>query len=280
VEIVKTAELMQKSAEAARLAGHVIALVPTMGFFHEGHLELMRVGKKKSDMLFISIFVNPSQYGPAEDFAQYPKDIEGDLAKARELGVDIVFMPSAEEMYPNGFQTNIHVKKMTQRLCGISRPGHFDGVTTVVNKLFNITKPHLAVFGQKDYQQLAVINRMVKDLNFEVEIVVCPIVRERDGLAMSSRNARLSAAERAAAPIVYQSLLSAFNSFLEGERNGDKLRKQISETLGSEPEARIDYVSVADPITLEELSTVEKGALMSAAVYFGDIRLIDNILLE
>ena len=254
--------------------------VPTMGFLHEGHLSLVRQAKEENDNVFVSIFVNPTQFAPNEDLDSYPRDLERDLYLLSDLDVDVVFTPDEETMYSAGFQTDISVEQVSTLLEGRARPTHFKGVATVVAKLFNIIDPTKAYFGQKDAQQCVLIKRMVEDLNFDVEIVVCPIVRERDGLAMSSRNARLSANDRAAAPIVYQSLLSAFNSFLEGERNGDKLRKQISETLGSEPEARIDYVSVADPITLEELSTVEKGALMSAAVYFGDIRLIDNILLE
>jgi pantoate--beta-alanine ligase len=251
-----------------------------MGFLHEGHLSLVRKAKEENDIVFVSIFVNPTQFAPNEDLDSYPRDLERDLRLLSELDVDVVFTPGEETMYPPGFQTDISVKQVSKLLEGRARPTHFKGVAVVVAKLINIIDPAKAYFGQKDAQQCVLIKRMVEDLNFDVEIVVCPIVRERDGLAMSSRNARLSANDRAAAPIVYQSLLSAFNSFLEGERNGDKLRKQISETLGSEPAARIDYVSVADPITLEELSIVEKGALMSTAVYFGDIRLIDNILLE
>lgn len=280
MEIVKTAELMQKRAEAVRLAGHVIALVPTMGFFHEGHLELMRVGKKKSDMLFISIFVNPSQFGPAEDFAQYPKDIEGDLAKARELGVDIVFMPSAEEMYPNGFQTNIHVKKMTQRLCGISRPGHFDGVTTVVNKLFNITKPHLAVFGQKDYQQLAVINRMVKDLNMDIKLTEVPIVRESDGLAMSSRNSYLSPEERKSALCLKESLDLAAVLFQKGEREAIVIIGAIKLLIQGYAHTHVEYINLCDPVTLEDIHTLGKETLLALAVKVGQTRLIDNCLLR
>lgn len=254
--------------------------VPTMGFLHEGHLSLVRKAKEENDIVFVSIFVNPTQFSPNEDLDSYPRDMERDLRLLLELDTDVVFKPDVVTMYPLGFQTDISVNEISKHLEGRSRPTHFHGVATVVAKLFNIIRPTKAYFGQKDAQQSMLVKRMVEDLNFEVEIVVCPIVRERDGLAMSSRNARLSAAERAAAPIVYQSLLSAFNSFLDGERNGDKLRKLMTETLGSEPMARIAYVSVADPLTLEELSLVDKGALMSTAVYLGDIRLIDNILLE
>jgi len=254
--------------------------VPTMGFLHEGHLSLVRKAKEENDIVFVSIFVNPTQFSPNEDLDSYPRDMERDLRLLLELDADVVFTPDVVTMYPLGFQTDISVNEISKHLEGHSRPPHFDGVATIVAKLFNIIRPTKAYFGQKDAQQSMLVKRMVEDLNFEVEIVVCPIVRERDGLAMSSRNARLSAAERAAAPIVYQSLLSAFNSFLDGERNGDKLRKLMTETLGSEPMARIAYVSVADPLTLEELSVVDKGALMSTAVYLGEIRLIDNILLE
>ena len=254
--------------------------VPTMGFLHEGHLSLVRKAKEENDIVFVSIFVNPTQFSPSEDLDSYPRDMERDLRLLMDLDADVVFTPDVVTMYPLGFQTDISVNEISKHLEGHSRPTHFDGVATIVAKLFNIIRPTKAYFGQKDAQQSMLVKRMVEDLNFEVEIVVCPIVRERDGLAMSSRNARLSAAERAAAPIVYQSLLSAFNSFLGGERNGDKLRKLMTETLGSEPMARIAYVSVADPLTLEELSVVDNGALMSTAVCLGEIRLIDNILLE
>ena len=254
--------------------------VPTMGFLHEGHLSLVRKAKEENDIVFVSIFVNPTQFAPNEDLDSYPRDLDRDLRLLSEFDVDVVFTPDEETMYPPGFQTDISVEEFSKFLEGRARPAHFKGVSTVVAKLFNLIDPTNAYFGQKDAQQSVLVKQMVKDLNFDVEIVVCPIVRERDGLAMSSRNTRLSVEDRAAAPVVYQSLLSAFNNFLEGERSGDKLRQQISETLGSEPRARIDYVSVADPTTLKELASITKGALMSTAVYFGDIRLIDNILLE
>jgi len=278
--VIVTGEIDKvRSIRSQNLDGRC-GFVPTMGFLHEGHLSLVRKAKEENDIVFVSIFVNPTQFSPSEDLDSYPRDMERDLRLLLELDADVVFTPDVVTMYPLGFQTDISVNEISKHLEGLTRPTHFDGVATVVAKLFNIIRPTKAYFGQKDAQQSMLVKRMVEDLNFEVEIVVCPIVRERDGLAMSSRNARLSAAERAAAPIVYQSLLSAFNSFLDGERNGDKLRKLMTETLGSEPMARIAYVSVADPLTLEELSIVDKGALMSTAVYLGDIRLIDNILLE
>jgi len=278
--VIVTGEIDKvRSIRSQNLDGRC-GFVPTMGFLHKGHLSLVRKAKEENDIVFVSIFVNPTQFSPNEDLDSYPRDMERDLRLLLELDADVVFTPDVVTMYPLGFQTDISVNEISKHLEGLTRPTHFDGVATVVAKLFNIIRPTKAYFGQKDAQQSMLVKRMVEDLNFEVEIVVCPIVRERDGLAMSSRNARLSAAERAAAPIVYQSLLSAFNSFLDGERNGDKLRKLMTETLGSEPMARIAYVSVADPLTLEELSVVDKGALMSTAVYLGEIRLIDNILLE
>ena len=271
---------MIEVSEAFRMAGHIIALVPTMGFFHEGHLELMRVGKSHSDRLIISIFINPIQFGPTEDYDQYPKDHEGDLEKAGEAGVNIVFMPSAQEMYPDGFQTRVKVESATRRLCGISRPGHFDGVTTVVAKLFNITKPHLAVLGQKDYQQLTVISRMVSDLNMDIRIIGVHTAREPDGLAMSSRNSYLSPEERKSALCIKQSMDLADQMFRGGEKDASVIKEAVESLIQGHPFTDIDYVSLCNPVTLEGIETLGDENLLALGVRVGKTRLIDNCLLR
>ncbi|MER3401645.1 MAG: pantoate--beta-alanine ligase [Thermoflexus sp.] len=253
--------------------------VPTMGYLHEGHLSLIRRARAENDHVAVSIFVNPTQFGSHEDYNRYPRDLERDLRLLEPLQVDLVFVPSVEEMYPPGFQTWVIVEELSRPLEGASRPGHFRGVATVVAKLFNIVQPDRAYFGQKDAQQAVVIRRMVRDLNFPVEIVVCPTVREPDGLAMSSRNTYLSPQERQAATILFRALQAAKARYEAGERDGERLREAMREVLRGEPLARVDYVSVADPETLEELSRVEGPALLSLAVYIGNTRLIDNLLL-
>jgi len=263
-----------------RAAGRTIALVPTMGFLHEGHLELMRAGKQHADKLIISIFVNPTQFGPGEDLDQYPRDMDGDLQKARGVGVDIVFMPPVEEMYPDRFQSRVHVENLPQHLCGLSRPGHFDGVTTVVAKLFNITKPHLAVFGQKDYQQLAIISRMVMDLNMDVRILGVPTVREPDGLAMSSRNSYLSPEERRSSLCLKKSIDLAREMFHGGEDRAHAIADAVRSLILSHPFTDIDYVALCDPITLDDLDVLTEEALLALAVRVGKTRLIDNCLLR
>ena len=279
MEIIESCEIMQKTSEGFRRSGKTIGLVPTMGFFHDGHLELMKTGKKLSDQLVVSIFVNPTQFGPSEDYESYPRDVEGDLAKARETGVDIAFCPSNEEMYPNGFQTSIVVREVTKHLCGLSRPSHFEGVTTVVAKLFNITMPHLAVFGQKDYQQLTVISRMVKDLNMPVKIVGAPIVRESDGLAMSSRNTYLSPEERESALCLKKSLDLADSLFNRGERDPDRIIGDVKQLIEDHPFTEIDYIKICHPASLEDVETVKERDLLALAVKVGKTRLIDNCLL-
>ncbi|MFH1242776.1 MAG: pantoate--beta-alanine ligase [Pseudomonadota bacterium] len=279
MEVINICEEMQKRSEAMRLAGKTIALVPTMGFLHEGHLELMRVGKRHSDKLIISIFVNPTQFGPSEDFEQYPRDTEGDLEKARKVGVDIVFFPSTREMYPEGHQTNIQVQKVTQHLCGISRLGHFDGVTTVVAKLFHITRPHIAIFGQKDFQQLTVISRMVIDLNMDIQIIGVPTVRETDGLAMSSRNKYLGQEERNSALCLKKSLDMAKQMFQEGERDAGVIKKAVESLILAHPHTEIDYVTLCNPVTLEEVEGLTGETLLAMAVRVGPTRLIDNCVL-
>ena len=279
MEVLNTVDATQKRCEALRLQGKTLALVPTMGFFHEGHLELMRVGKRLADVLVISIFVNPTQFGPQEDLDAYPRDTEGDLAKAREVGVDIVFLPGPEEMYPEGYQTHVEVERVTQHLCGISRPGHFQGVTTVVAKLFNVTKPHIAVFGQKDYQQLTVVSRMVTDLNMDIEIVGVPTVREPDGLAMSSRNSYLTPEQRESALSLKKSLDLAQDMVQQGTKDGKAVKAAVEALIQSYPFTEIDYVTVCDPVSLEEVQRIEGEALLALAVRVGKTRLIDNGIL-
>lgn len=279
MEVIDRAGQMQQVAEELRLSGKLLALVPTMGFFHEGHLELMRVAKRHADVVVISLFVNPTQFGPGEDFRTYPRDVAGDLAKAGNTGVDIAFVPSVQEMYPPHFQSKVSVERLTTHLCGISRPTHFDGVTTVVAKLFNIAKPHIAVFGQKDYQQLAVVSRMVEDLNMDVRIVGVPTVREADGLAMSSRNAYLTPEERGSAPCLKKSLDLARDLVGRGERRVSRLVQAIETLVLGHPCTRIDYITFCDPVTLEGVDAVEVETLLALAVRVGKTRLIDNCVL-
>ena len=276
MEVVNTIAVMQEKCERLRLSGKRIALVPTMGFFHEGHLELMRIARELSDIVVVSIFVNPTQFGPNEDFESYPRDMESDLAKAEERRVDFVFAPSVDEMYPNGSQTKIMVEKVTKHLCGLSRPGHFEGVTTVVAKLFNIAKPHIAIFGEKDYQQLTVIRRMAKDLDMDIRIVGVPTLREPDGLAMSSRNSYLNRDERVSALSLNKSLDLAEDLCKQGERGVFKIREALEALILSHPHTAVDYISICDPQTLENLENLEKEALVALAVKVGKTRLIDN----
>jgi len=280
MEVIESVALMQSKAEELRLSGSTIGFVPTMGFLHEGHLELMRVAGRLSEKVIVSIFVNPTQFGPQEDFAKYPRDTQGDLAKVEKVPVDIVFMPSAAEMYPEGFQSKVSVGDLSRHLCGLSRPGHFDGVTTVVCKLFNITKPHIAVFGQKDYQQLAVISRMVEDMAMDVDIVGVPTVREEDGLAMSSRNAYLSAEERRSALCLKKAMDRAGELYARGERDSSVLKSSMERLILEHPFTNIDYVSVCDPVTLDDLETLGDRFLIALAVKVGKTRLIDNRLVK
>lgn len=257
--------------------GKRFGLVPTMGYLHEGHLSLVRRARAENDLVAVTIFVNPTQFAPNEDFDAYPRDLQRDLALLEQERVDLVFAPEDAVLYPPGFQTSVVVSDITQRLEGASRPTHFQGVTTIVAKLFNILQPDRAYFGQKDAQQIVVVKRMVEDLNFDIEIVVCPIVREVDGLALSSRNARLAPAERAAAPVLYRALSAARDAIHDGILDGDELRQLMAAEIAAEPLARLDYVSVAHPETLQELDLVQDNALLSGAIFVGDVRLIDNI---
>ncbi len=280
MKVIDSVEEMHKESETWRKAGHTISLVPTMGFLHEGHLELMRVAKEHSDKLIMSLFVNPTQFGPSEDYDAYPRDTEGDLEKARKVGVDVVFMPVVEEMYPEGCQTTVKVERVTQHLCGLSRPVHFDGVTTIVAKLFNSTKPHLAVFGQKDYQQLAVISRMVMDLDMDIQIIGVPTVREPDGVAMSSRNKYLNPEERKSALCLKKSLDLADKMFRDGTNDASVIKAAIESLIRNHAFTDIDYVILCDPLALEDIETLGAESLLALAVRVGKTRLIDNCLIR
>jgi len=265
---------------AARLSlNGTVGLVPTMGYLHEGHLSLIRQAKEECQHVVVSIFVNPTQFGVNEDLSKYPRDLDRDLSLIEPLGVDLVWNPTAEIMYPPSYQTWVEVEAITRLLEGAMRPTHFKGVTTVVAKLFNAVQPHKAYFGQKDAQQAAVIRQMVRDLNFPIDIVVCPIVREADGLAMSSRNKYLEGDDRKAATVLFRALSAAKSAYEEGERNAEKLRRKMKEVIEAEPRAQIQYVSCADYDSLEELDVVKGKTLLSMAVLLGKTRLIDNFVL-
>jgi pantoate--beta-alanine ligase len=255
-----------------------LGFVPTMGYLHEGHLVLVRRAREENPSVAVSIFVNPTQFGPREDFAQYPRDPERDLALLEKEGTDIVFMPSAEEIYPPGFDSWVEVGKITEKLEGAARPGHFRGVATVVAKLFNIVRPDKAYFGQKDAQQLVVIKKMASDLDMGIEIIAVPTVREPDGLAMSSRNTYLDVEERKQAVVLYQSLTLAQKLYADGTKDAKAIREQMTALIQQQPLAEIEYISIADTKTLEELDRVKPPALVSMAVRFGKTRLIDNVV--
>jgi pantoate--beta-alanine ligase len=276
---IESVSRMQVTAETLRREGKRVAIVPTMGALHQGHLSLVRLAKKHADVIVVTIFVNPMQFGPGEDLERYPRSISNDILAAAEAGADYVFAPSAAEMYPPGFQTSVQVEQLTAVLEGAVRPGHFRGVTTVVTKLFHAVKPHVAVFGQKDAQQIAVIRRMVTDIGFHMDIVVGPTVREPDGLAMSSRNAYLSASHRKEAPVLYQALMLARDRVQQGEFRRATLVEEMRALITARSSGSIEYLSVADAATLEEVEQVAPGkdVLISLAVRFGTTRLIDNI---
>lgn len=276
---------MERQREAWRAAGKTVGLVPTMGYLHQGHLSLAERSRQENDLTVASIFVNPLQFGPKEDFGRYPRDLRTDLRLLGKAGVAVVFHPDSAEMYPPGFEAAVEVGGITNVLEGAVRPGHFKGVTTVVAKLFNIIGANRAYFGQKDAQQVAVLRKMVRDLNFPIELVVCPTLREPDGLAMSSRNVYLSPQERQAAPVLYRALGVAAQLWREqpAARSGPTLRAAMRGELAKEPSARPDYVSVADPTTLQEYEGAVppgQGVLLSLAVRFGGTRLIDNLPLD
>ena len=275
---MKVVTTLEELWEARARLPEPVGFVPTMGYLHDGHLSLVRCAKRDNRSVAVSIFVNPTQFGPNEDLESYPRDLDRDLSLLEAEGVDLVWTPTAEVMYPPGFQTWVEVEKITKLLEGKYRPGHFRGVTTVVAKLFNGVQPQRAYFGQKDAQQARVIQQMVRDLNYPIEIVVCPIRREPDGLAMSSRNTYLNPEERKAATVLYRALTAAKKAFEQGERDADALRKIMEDTINAEPLARLQYVSCADPDTLEELHGKIDKALLSMAVFVGKTRLIDNML--
>jgi len=270
---------MRAAGSAARKGGERLALVPTMGALHEGHLSLVRAAKACCDAVAVSIFVNPAQFGPNEDLAKYPRTFERDCDLLVKENVDLVFAPSTEEMYPQGATTWVTVEQLSNKLDGRSRPGHFRGVTTVVSKLFHIVEPHVAFFGQKDAAQVAIIRRMVRDLDIPVEIVACPIVREPDGLAMSSRNAYLTPQQRKQALVLHRSLMRVKKLAAAGEQNSAKLIAVAQEEFAAEPSVRLDYFEIVDPDHLDPVEDVSKGALVAVAAYAGATRLIDNILL-
>jgi len=276
---MKVISTVAEFKEARRKIRGTVGFVPTMGYLHEGHLFLARRAKAENDVSVVSIFVNPTQFGPKEDFARYPRDPDRDLALLEKERTDLVLMPPVEEMYPPGISTWVDVEGVTKRLEGAARPGHFRGVATVVAKLFNIVEPSKAYFGQKDAQQVVVIQKMVTDLNMNLEVVVVPTLREPDGLAMSSRNVYLSPEERQAAVVLWRSMNLVKGLWQKGERNAEEIRNEMVALIKKEPLARIDYVSIADPRTLEELTQIKGPALISMAVYVGKTRLIDNMTL-
>ncbi|OQX17566.1 MAG: pantoate--beta-alanine ligase [Desulfobacteraceae bacterium IS3] len=280
MEIIRTVKNMQTRSDSLRCNGKKIVLVPTMGFLHEGHISLIRKGRELGDDLVVSIFVNPAQFAPEEDFDSYPRGFEKDCQLTEKAGVNAIFAPDAKELYAEGFQTYIRLEKLPMHLCGLSRPVFFRGVATVVSKLFNIVKPHIAIFGEKDFQQLQVIRQMVKDLNFDIEIVGGALVREPDGLAMSSRNTYLTPEQRVQALCLYQSLKKAQERVNSGIRESSKIIEEASAFISSLPEAVIDYAALCDPETLENVKTVDKPTLMALAVKIGKTRLIDNMMLR
>jgi pantoate--beta-alanine ligase len=279
VKICTTIAEMRAACRAACQDQRRLGFVPTMGALHAGHISLVRAARKQCDVVAVSIFVNPTQFGPKEDFSKYPRTFESDRELLAAEGVDIVFAPSTEEMYPPGATTFVTVEGLSEKLCGRSRPGHFRGVTTVVSKLFNIVAPHIAFFGQKDSAQAVIIRRMVRDLGFNVEIVVCPIVREPDGLALSSRNAYLDPQQRKQATVLYRSLMQVKTLADRGERDSARLVAAALDVFKEEPEVRLDYFEIVDRETLDPIANTSKGALVAVAAFVGTTRLIDNMVL-
>jgi len=278
---MKVVSTNKQISRVCRESAKPVGLVPTMGALHAGHLSLVDQARADNGTVVVSIFVNPTQFGDQNDLSQYPRDIESDLALLRQHGVDLVYIPSVQEVYPDGFDTWVNVGSLADKLEGLHRPGHFRGVATVVSKLFNVMRPDRAYFGQKDGQQTVVIQKLAKDLDMGVEIVVMPTIREADGLAMSSRNAQLSADDRKAAPVVYKSLCNAYGRWAEGERNADNLKDAAKSVLLTESIIKsIDYVSVASMTTLDEVELIDQNSILSVAVEIGSVRLIDNMVLE
>ncbi|MGA2936552.1 MAG: pantoate--beta-alanine ligase [Syntrophobacteraceae bacterium] len=280
MRIIENIAEMQRLADTWRAGGERIAFVPTMGFLHEGHLDLMRTARKLGTKAVVSIFVNPTQFAPTEDFESYPRDLQRDLDLSTAVGTDLAFVPRMDEMYPERFQTYVNVTQVTENLCGMSRPVFFRGVATVVSKLFHAVKPHIAVFGQKDFQQLVTIRRMVKDMNMDIDIVGHPIVREKDGLAMSSRNTYLKPEERPAALRLNRSLKEARELVDSGERNASVILKAVNDCLTTGGGATVDYARLCNPDTIEDVEVISGPTLLALAVWVGKTRLIDNRVLE
>ena len=278
MKIFKAADDIKKYIKPRRRGGRSVGFVPTMGYLHEGHLSLMREARRSNDLVVTSIFVNPTQFGPKEDYKRYPRNLRRDERLAKSVGVDVIFYPSVKEMYPDGYRSTVEVTDITERLCGGSRPGHFKGVTTVVAKLFNIVQPDAAYFGQKDAQQAIVIKKMVEDLNMNLKIKVMPIIREPDGLAMSSRNRYLSKSQRRDALALYGSLNLAKSLIKTGVRDARTIKDRMRRLISAKESTRIDYISVVDIENLEGLKKIEKNTLIALAVWVGKTRLIDNIV--
>ena len=276
MEIIRSAAAMQGFAEAERCRGRVIVFVPTMGYFHSGHLDLMRIGRKLGDCLVVSIYVNPVQFAPTEDFDAYPRDFERDRRLAETAGVDLIFNPDNREMYPEGYQTYVKVEGVTNNLCGLSRPDFFRGVTTVCTKLFHIVKPHVTIFGKKDFQQYVTIKRMVRDLNMDIEVVGMDTTRESDGLAMSSRNVYLKPEERESALSLSRSLVLAGELYAKGERNSAHILKNVCSLIARYPHTEIDYARICDATTMKDVERIEDECVLALAVRVGKTRLIDN----
>ncbi|MDI6716294.1 MAG: pantoate--beta-alanine ligase [Actinomycetota bacterium] len=271
---------LRKALKAERSKGKTTAFVPTMGYFHDGHLTLMREAKKRADCVVVSIFVNPTQFGPNEDLDKYPRNLERDRSLAAKVGVDFIFIPTVDEIYPKGYSTYIDVEGITNALCGRQRPGHFRGVATVVTKLLNIVQPDIALFGEKDWQQLIVIKRLVSDLNMDVEIIGIPTVREPDGLAMSSRNSYLSAEERSAALVISKSLTLAANMVDRGEASASKIASALKELIEKEKAVKLEYLEICDPETFAPVEEIKADTLVAIAAWVGKARLIDNTIIR
>ena len=280
MKIIVSPKEIQTYCNQVRTEGKTIGLVPTMGAFHDGHLSLMRSARIENDLVVTSIFVNPTQFGPKEDFNAYPRDLESDSKLASQVGVDVIFAPTVNDMYPNGYATFVNVERITEKLCGASRPGHFRGVTTVVAKLFNIIRPHKAYFGQKDAQQCVIIKRMTEDLNFDIEIVIMPTIREADGLAMSSRNKYLNAQERQSALVLSKSLSMAQDMIKSGQTNAVDILHNMKQMIEAEPLAKIDYISIVDSETLDDIKEIKANTLIALVVFIGKTRLIDNMIIN
>jgi len=280
MRLIYSIKKMYEFSKTAHLKGKTIGFVPTMGYLHEGHLSLIRKARKENDLVVVSIFVNPIQFGPKEDFKRYPRDLKRDMKMAEEVGADLIFYPDAKDMYPDGFKTYVNVEELSDKLCGKFRPGHFKGVATVVAKLFNIVSPDIAYFGQKDAQQAIIIKRMVKDLNIPIKIKVLPIVREKDGLAMSSRNTYLNGKEREDALVLYQALNLAKDLIKRGITDTDKIIKRMRQLIKKKKNTKIDYIEIVEMDNLNPLKVISDNCLIALAVWIGKTRLIDNMIIN